>query len=428
MIKNSKIVLKKEYKIWIIALSVLSLAVFLTGCGERAGGPATARKEVEITMWLVGSEGQALTVKDIAQDFYAASNIKVRCEAISWGEAHSKYLTSIAGGIVPDIGMMGLTWGSEFGALGAIVDLNRAYPGEVDAMKKRIFSGLWDSIEYNGRVFGIPFDMTECIVYYRKDIIGAPPRDWRELAALLGKLNKEGKSMIFDWGSMSWIGYSPFLWQAGGDYYNRDYSKVTIDSTAAAEALKFFSELYTKYGVPVTKIPLEQGLRTGDFPIAISGNWKIESLRLSAPEITGKWSIAKMPEGPAGKMTAFVGGRIMSVFTLSKHKEAAWQFIKFLFRPESQTKLYAAAITKYDTYLPPRKDTLEMLTMDPEFRRVLVAQADDSKGPPAVPNWDSCAEYVDEAIQRVVLQRADVTSELENAKKQIEKKWKESKN
>jgi ABC-type glycerol-3-phosphate transport system substrate-binding protein len=187
-------------------------------------------------------------------------------------------------------------------------------------------------------------------------------------------------------------------------------------------ALMFFSELYARYGVPKTKVPIEQGMRTGDFPLAISGNWKIDGLRLSVPEIAGRWSIATMPKGPTGKMTAFIGGRIMGIFTQSKKKEEAWQFMKFLFKPESQSKLYATALRTQETYLPPRKDTWDMLVgMDPEFKRVLVAQANDAKGPPAIANWDSCAEYVDDAIQRVILQGADIKKELESAKFQVEK-------
>ena len=130
-----------------------------------------------------------------------------------------------------------------------------------------------------------------------------------------------------------------------------------IDSAEAVLAMKFFSELYFKYNVPKTKIPLEQGMRTGDFPLAISGNWKIDGLRLSAPEIAGKWSIATLPKGPTGKMTAFIGGRIMGIFEQSTHKKEAWEFIKFLFKPETQEKLYEAALTKQDTYLPPSMKT-----------------------------------------------------------------------
>lgn len=393
---------------------LLTVSCILTGCGKAA------KKGPEIMMWLIGSEDQAITINEIAADFYNRTKIRVRCEALSWGDAHSKYLTSIAGGVAPDIGTMGLTWGSEFGNLGGVVDLKRLYPDEINTIKDATFPGLWNSIEYKDKVYGIPFDMTLYVMYYRNDIVTKPPETWEELTKKLEELNRGGKGMLFDWGSLNWIGYSPFLWQAGGDFFNNDYSKTTIDSPAAARAMSFFSELYTKYGVPKTKIPLEQGLRTGDFPIAISGNWMIDGLRLGAPEIAGRWSIAVLPKGPAGKSTAFIGGRIMGIFEQSKNKRSAWEFIKFLYSSEVQQRMYEAALTKQDTYLPPRIKTWNTLNMQQNLKDVLVAQAHDAKGPPPVAKWDSISRYIDEAIQKVVFQGKDPSKELSQAKKEIE--------
>lgn len=372
-------------------------------------------------MWLIGSEGQAITIRSLAEDFYKDTGIKVSCEAISWGDAHSKYLTSIAGGVAPDIGTMGLTWAAEFGTFDSMVDLAAAYPEEVAAIKKTIFPGLWNSIEYKGKVYGVPFDLTECILYYRSDIIKEPPGTWEELATILENLKKSDKGMIFDWGSLSWIGYSPFLWQAGGDYYSPDYSRATIDSPEAEMAMRFFSELYTKYNIPKTKIPLEQGMRTGDFPLAISGNWKIDELRLSAPEIAGKWSIAMMPQGPSGKRTALIGGRIMGIFEQSKHKKEAWAFIRYLSTPEIQKVLYEAAMTKQDTYLPPNKNTWGIIDMEPKFKKILIDQAEDSKGPPAIANWDAYTKQIDNVIQRAVLQGVDPKAGLLDVKRELER-------
>jgi len=411
-----------------IALLLIG-CMMMAGCGSKATtaetGSAAGQKPTEIVMWLIGSEGQALTIKDISEDFYKKTNIKVKCDAMSWGDAHSKYLTSIAGGVAPDIGTMGLTWGTEFGSLQAMVDLQEAYPDDVNAIRESVFTGLWDSIGYKGKIYGVPFDMTLYVMYYRSDMILNPPDTWAALAALLEGLNKSGKGMIFDWGSLGWVGYSPFLWQAAGDYYNSDYTESKVNSSEAVAGMNFFANLYKKYNVPKTKIPLEQGMRTGDFPIAISGNWKIEGLRLSAPEIAGKWSIAALPAGPSGKRTAFIGGRIIGIFSQSKNKQAAWEFIKYLTSPESQKRLYEAALTKYDTYLPPSKKAWNLLEMDPKFKDVLIAQADDAKGPPPVANWDTNAKYVDEAIQKIVLQGADTQKELDTAKAHLDRALRE---
>ena len=412
-----------KFKAFIFSFLILNL---IAGCGSKtetgAGGPAEAPKEVQLSMWLVGSEGQAATINDLAKGFYDKTGIKVKCEAISWADAHSKYLTSIAGRVAPDIGAMGLTWGTEFGILGAMLDLKTEHPDEVNTVKESVFAGLWNSVEYNGRIYGVPFDMTEYIMYYRSDLIKIPPGTWDELTKLLTELDRSGKGMLFDWGSLSWIGYSPFLWQAGGNYYSSDNSKVIIDSPEAVTGLKFFSELYTKYGVPKTKIPLEQGMRTGDFPLAISGNWKIDDLRLLAPEIAGKWSIATLPKGPFGKRTAFIGGRIVGIFSQSAHKEEAWTFIKYLSSPDIQKALYDASVAKQDAYLPPNRKTWDIIDMSPELKKVLVLQAEDSKGPPAIANWDSYTKAIDNAVQKVVLQGADPKVELAAAKKELERR------
>jgi ABC-type glycerol-3-phosphate transport system substrate-binding protein len=227
--------------------------------------------------------------------------------------------------------------------------------------------------------------------------------------------------MIFDWGSLSWIGFSPFLWQAGGDYYDRDYTRVTIDSPRALEAMKFFCGLYTAYGVPKTKIPLEQGMRTGDFPIAISGNWKIDGLRLNAPEIAGKWSIALLPKGPSGARTALIGGRVMGIFSRSKKRKESWEFIKFLFSPPIQKRLYEGALLRQDTYLPPNMSAWDSIEMGAAIKNVLVEQAMDAKGPPPVTNWDSSAKFIDEAIQKTVLQGSDPAASLASAKIELER-------
>ncbi len=391
-----------------------TLAVIVVFSFVSAGCRGSVKDENRIIMWLVGSEAQARTIMELGEVFSRETGVKVLCEAISWGDAHSKYLISIAGEVTPDIGTMGLTWGMEFGALGAMVDLKEKFPEDIAQIEKKIFPGLLEATQLGSKVYGIPFDFSEQIMYYRTDMIDQPPRTWAELTATIRKLKSENKGMLLDWGSLEWIGYAPFLWQAGGDFYNSVYTKVTLDTAEASMALDYFASLYND-GVPKTMVPLEQGMRTGDYPLAISGNWKIISLTVGAPEIKGKWSIAMLPKGPTGKMTTFVGGRVMGVFAQSRMKTESWQFIKFLFRPENQIKIYEASLDTEDAYLPPNMDTWKSLPMDAEFKQVLQKQAKDAKGPPPVLTWDSSTRFVNEAIQMVILKGAESHTQLKKA-------------
>jgi len=399
-------------------------ALFLVCHYARAFAAPAQKARPEVLMWLVGSESQAKAVQELGNEFFKDKDTSFRCEAISWADAHTKYLTSIAGGVTPDIGTMGLTWGTEFGYLGAMVDLAKEFPQDIKTIKEGIFSGLWNSVEYKAMVYGIPFDLSVQLIFYRNDILARPPATWQELEETLLNLKKQGKGMLFDWGSMSWIGFAPYLWQAGGDFYNAAGTQASLDSESALAALKFFGRLYTELGVPKAQIPLEQGLRTGDFPIAVSGNWKIDTLRLFAPEIEGKWSISLMPAGPAGKRTAFLGGRIIGIFNKSKHKKEAWEFIKFLFQPQTQAKLYEASRVAEDSYLPTVIAAWDILPLPADLKAVLKAQAEDGKGPAAVRGWDESTRFIEDAIQRVILQQADPGAELSRLNQQMNKEIK----
>lgn len=385
------------------------LGLVLQGCGRAK------QAEVELTMWLVGSEAQARTINTVAKPFTERTGVAVRCEAISWGEAHSKYLTAVAGGVQPDIGTMGLTWGSEFGRLGALVELRQAFPEDTQAIHDATFAGLWESIEQDGQVFGVPFDQSLQILYYRTDLIPQPPQTWEELAALLQDLRQDGRRMILDWGNLSWIGYAPFLWQAGGDFYTPDGRRAALDTPQAVRALEFFRDLYALHEVPRTSIPLEQGLRTGEFPLGISGNWKIITLTVGVPEIAGKWGIAPLPRGPSGKRTAFLGGRIMGIFANSTHRSEAWQFIRYLFEPPVQVSLYRGGLKTQDAYLPSNRAAWEALPMDHTMKIALQQQAGEAKGPPAVSGWTETTHVLESAIQRTILQNEDPRAELVGA-------------
>ena len=404
--------------VWCLFLFFLVLILpCFSGCVKKPAGK-------EILMWLVGSEKQAQKITELGRDYYKETGVKVRCEAISWGEAHSKYLTSVVGEVTPDIGTMGLTWGTEFGNLGAMVDLQKDFPADLKDIEDNIFPGLSASTKFKDSVYAVPFDVSEYIMYYRTDMIGKPPKDWKELTSLLAELNRNGKSMIIDWGGLGWIGYSQFLWQAGGDFYNKERAAATLDTAAAETGMEFFTDLYKRYGVPKEEKPVEQGFKMGDYPIFISGNWKIKSLADVAPEINGKWGISQLPAGPTGKRTGFIGGRVMGVFSQSKLKNESWGFIKYLSRPDIQLKLYEATLESHDTYLPPNMKTWDILPMDATLKEPLKAQAMDSKGPPSLLGWDESTRYIDTAIQLIVLKGKDVKAALAVANDELNRRLK----
>jgi ABC-type glycerol-3-phosphate transport system substrate-binding protein len=111
----------------------------------------------------------------------------------------------------------------------------------------------------------------------------------------------------------------------------------------------------------------------------------------------------------------------MGIFAQSKRRKEAWEFIKFLFRPDTQVKLYEAAQATQETYLPPNMETWDKLPMSPKFKEILKQQVLEAKGPPSVLGWDSSTRFIDEAIQKVVLEAAAPNEALSIAAYEMKK-------
>jgi ABC-type glycerol-3-phosphate transport system substrate-binding protein len=127
-----------------------------------------------------------------------------------------------------------------------------------------------------------------------------------------------------------------------------------------------------------------------------------------------------LPKGPIGRRTAFIGGRILTIFKQSKKQKEAWEFIKYLFKAENQLKIYESSLETEDSYLPPNMDTWKDLPMKVDHKRILQQQAKDSKGPPPVLSWDSSARFINHAIQMVVLKNAEPGRVLEKAENDMQ--------
>lgn len=398
-----------------LLITVLVTLLFLfNSCAKR--------QEVakQLTMWHVGSESEAQIIEQLAKKYFTPeTGIRVKCDAISWREAHTKYLTAVVGEIVPDIGTMGLTWATEFGYKGAMVDLMNSYSEDVKKLKASIFSSIWNSTEWKNKVYGIPFSMTIQLLYYRSDIISKPPKNWTELTLTLKALSEKNKSMIIGWGSLDWIGFSPFLWQSGGDFYGPSGTTATLNKPESIKAIKFFTDLYNQYNVPRSGENFAVGFRSGDVPLGITGSWLLNSLPYEMPELEGKWSIAMLPAGPTGKRTAFIGGRVIGIFNKSRNIDAAWQFIKFLQKENIQQEIYKEVAKTKNIYLPPNISVWDKLPIKEDFRKVLVSQLKDAKGPPAVLGWDDSTKFIVESIQNVIIAGEDPQQEMNKCTKKM---------
>lgn len=142
---------------------------------------------------------------------------------------------------------------------GTAGDLNDYYPGILAVN------------EFDGEVYGLPWIAQPVIVYYNKALFDAagleyPTSDWTwdtftELAKAL-TLDTDGDGEVDQWGftNNSWPPPYIFVWQAGGELINEDFSEAPIDSPEFIEGFEFYlSTAYNPEVSPSREVIAEQG-------------------------------------------------------------------------------------------------------------------------------------------------------------------------
>lgn len=373
-----------------------------------------------LQIWAMGEEAKKLNI--MAEKFVEQHpGIKVEIQEIPWSAAYDKLLTAIAGGTLPDVAQMGTTWMGTFGVLGVFEDL-RPYLAKSDLSEEDFFEGSWNTVVVNGKVLGIPWYVDVRVMFYRTDILkevgyDRAPQTWEELYDAAKKLaargeGKYGLSLLYT--GIFGNEFMPFVWQAGGKIFD-EKGNVRVTDPEFIEAIEYYAKFFWEGLAPMGGSDLFQDFANGNVPIFFSGPWMVKMLDEVTPQIKGKWSVALMPKKVT--RTSFVGGCNWIIFTSSKNKDLAWQFIEFMSKPENQLEWY-----KIIGDLPAVKETWKHpeLSEDPVMK-VFYEQLKDAKSPPTVPYWEEIATAISKRVEEVIYKKRTPGDAAKLLEKDIEK-------
>ncbi|KRF23660.1 sugar ABC transporter substrate-binding protein [Phycicoccus sp. Soil803] len=394
-----------------VALAALALGA----CGRTASpaggetpgkslssGPATGT----VTVWAQGAEGAGLPA--LAKEFEAANpGVKVDVTAIPWDAAHNKYQTSIASGSTPDVAQMGTTWMGDFS------DAFDPTPSGIDTTG--FFPGSVKSTEVNGTAYGVPWYVDTRVLYYRKDLaakagFSAAPKTWDELKAMAKGMQTQAGAKwgirLPAGGSDSFQGSLTFPWSNGAQMLNADGTKWTFDTPQWVDAYKYYQSFFTE-GI-ANKTPTigagaaESAFVDGSVPMFIEGPAQIGSLNeAGGPGFDEKYAVAPLPKQTSA--TSFVGGSILTVFKKSKNRDAAWKFIQFLSKPDTQVKWQKATGD-----LPAAQAAWQDKALAGDVKlAVFGEQLKDTNSPPSLTTWTQVSAAADSVLEQMVKANLD---------------------
>jgi len=147
-------------------------------------------------------------------DAYTAlhPNVTINVTVLENEAFKTKLATSMQSGDVPDLFQ---SWGGGIMAAQADAGMLKDITSDIASWKDTINAGALSIYAYNGKQYGVPWDMGMIGFWYNKDLfskagISAPPTTWAELLADIGKLKAAGTAPLAIAGKDEWP--SMHLW------------------------------------------------------------------------------------------------------------------------------------------------------------------------------------------------------------------------
>ncbi|BCN29628.1 extracellular solute-binding protein [Anaeromicropila herbilytica] len=384
---------------------------------NKVGNVTKSDKETKsITLWVGTGRDQANTIKGLIDEtFTKETGIGVNVMLVDM----STLLQATLAGQGPDVAIqVGNDLPMNYGLRNAVADLSQF--SDLAEVRKRFYDSAMVPFEFDGKTYALPETQTFPMMFYRKDILKElnlkVPQTWDDMKVAMSVLSKNQMEL-----GMLPTNLSPqlaeqvfamLLYQNGGEYYNKDATKSALDSDAAINAFKEYTEFYTDYKLD-RETSVENRFRTGECPIIIADYTVYNTLQVSAPDIKGLWGFTTVPgtvkeDGSVDHTVSSTGlGCVM--MDSAKDKESSWEFMKWWTSADTQT-LYGreleglmGAAARYPTANIEAFSELPWPTDDFE---ALKEQFKTVKGIPQVPGGYYSWRNVNNAFYKVVVENS----------------------
>jgi len=336
------------------------------------------QNKITITFWhsFVASTFPALEelITKFESDY---PNIHIKAQYNPTGDALvQKIITSIQSQTAPDISWIHSDFIQKLVEADAIYSMEEFINGTdglTEEAMNDIFHPLLQAAKWRNTLYAMPMEATSLALLYNRDLFqqagldpNHAPQNWDELYEYAMKLtiDKDGDGKIDQFGfyvpvfpasgALSiWmvLQWSPFLWQAGGEFINPDQTAVQFNSEAGIQALAFWKKLYDAMNFKTFSLAHDLAFFSQHLAMVMDGPWNLPRYRKLK---NVAWAVAPLPAGPV-KHATYLAGEHLAIFKQSRHPQEAWKFVKWILKPEIQ-----AMFSIKSGYLPVRKSVLHL--------------------------------------------------------------------
>ena len=301
-----------------IIISAMSLMIAI---GGLVGCNNAKKEDAKLTIW-TNMEVEANTIQKYANEWGSKNGYKV--EVTHQSPSVQQFAQAVKSKDGPDAVV-----GIPNDQLADYVNADLADEVSNDLFKESDFSEAAVKASYvAGKKYALPLSVETTALFYNTDLVSKVPSTWEELveqASKKGGVQFDATSIYYDLGFVRACGGYIFNYKDGA----YDVSDIGLANEGAIKAYEFINDLKNKYNLvsgDITADIARSNFQNGKCAYYIGGPWDIDGFKSAGTH----FAISEMPTFNGKPFVTPVGTQVSFVSKVSKNKEKAWEFIKYL--------------------------------------------------------------------------------------------------
>ena len=289
--------------------------------GSLVGCNSSKKEDAKLTIW-TNMEVEAKTIQKYANEWGSKNGYKV--EVTHQSPSVQQFAQAVKSKDGPDAVV-----GIPNDQLADYVNADLADEVSNDLFKESDFSEAAVKACYvAGKKYALPLSVETTALFYNTDLVSEVPSTWEELveqASKKGGVQFDATSIYYDLGFVRACGGYIFNYKDG----TYDVSDIGLANEGAIKAYEFINDLKNKYNLvsgDITADIARSNFQNGKCAYYIGGPWDIDGFKSAGTH----FAISEMPTFNGKPFVTPVGTQVSFVSKVSKNKEKAWEFIKYL--------------------------------------------------------------------------------------------------
>jgi multiple sugar transport system substrate-binding protein len=310
-----------------------------------------------------------------------------------------------------------VVWTSEFASQKWLYDMTPY----VESRKDEFVPSTLASVNYQGKIWGVPRVTDTGFLYYRKDKIKSPPKTWQDAY----KQAKAGNGLVYQGAAYEGltVHFLELAYGAGGKVLSADGKKSVIDSPENLKALQFMVDGIKNGAVPkaVTTYMEEEARRTFESGKAdLERQWPYAYAlgNMKGSKVAGKFAVEPLPGWEGGGKAGILGGHNSVISAYSKNPGGALKLVDYLTSEKRMTR-NAVKFSK--------APTLKASYADPAVKKALPfidqlkAGVEQAKIRPVSPVYTQISQAIYKNVNNALSGQTDPKAALKQAQSDIDK-------